>query len=199
MFVIGLTGGIGTGKSTVAKLFQQRGAAVIDADQLAREVVRPGRPALDEIVERFGKDVLTRDGQLDRARLAEVVFNDPDARKDLEQIVHPRVREMLLDQLERLKQQGSTPVVIYDVPLLFEAGSSLPMVDKIVVVYAPRDVQKKRLVENRGFDPGEAERRINAQMPTEGKAARADYVIDNSGDLAATEQQVDQLWKEWTG
>lgn len=188
---------MGTGKSTVARLFADMGAQVIDADQLAREVVMAGSIALKEIQDRFGSEVLDDRGELDRSRLAEIIFQDQTAKADLERIVHPRVREKLRNRLEHIKRMGNSPVVIYESPLLYEAGDSLPMVRKVAVVYAPRDVQKERLMRKRGYSEEEAERRINAQMPTEGKAAKADYVIDNSGDLEETTKQVQRLWKEW--
>lgn len=199
MLLIGLTGGIGTGKSTVARMLAEKGARIISADALAREVVAKGEPALQLIAERFGPEVITPDGELDRARLARIVFSDAEARADLERIVHPRVRERLEAQIKALKAEGSASVVVYDAPLLYETGASLPMLSTVVVVYAPKEVQKRRLIEDRGMTPEEAERRIAAQLPTEGKARRADYVIDNSGDLAETRRQVDRLWEAWTG
>lgn len=196
MLIIGLTGGVATGKSTVARRLRELGVPVIDADQLAREVVEPGEPALEEIRERFGPEVFDGTGRLDRARLAAIVFRDEKARKDLEAIVHPRVRSRMRAMIEELKQKGE-PVVVCDIPLLFETGVGLDWVDQTVVVYAPREVQKGRLIARNGITPEEAERRIAAQLPICEKARRADVVIDNSGSLEETFRQVDRLWKEW--
>lgn len=196
MLLIGLTGGVATGKSTVVRRLKELGAAVIDADQLAREVVEPGEPALEEIRQRFGPEVIGEDGQLDRARLARIVFEDEEARKALEAIVHPRIRSRMRAKIEEFKAQGE-PVVVCDIPLLFETGVALDWVDRTVVVYAPKEVQLQRLMARNGLTLEEAERRIAAQMPTEEKARRADAVIDNSRGLEETFRQVDALWKEW--
>jgi len=196
VLLIGLTGGVATGKSTVVRRLKELGAAVIDADQLAREVVEPGEPALEEIRQRFGPEVIGEDGQLDRARLARIVFEDEEARKALEAIVHPRIRSRMRAKIEEFKAQGE-PVVVCDIPLLFETGVALDWVDRTVVVYAPKEVQLQRLMARNGLTLEEAERRIAAQMPTEEKARRADAVIDNSRGLDETFRQVDALWKEW--
>lgn len=196
MLVIGLTGGIATGKSTVARRLGELGVPVIDADQLAREVVEPGEPALDEIRERFGPGVIDEHGRLDRAALGSIVFADEGARKALEAIVHPRIRRRMREIVNQLKQDGA-PLVVCDIPLLFETGVGLDWVDRTVVVYAPRHVQRERLMARNGLTPEEAERRIASQLPIEEKARRADVVIDNTGALDQTLRQVDRLWKEW--
>ena len=198
MLIVGLTGGIATGKSTVSRRFAELGAEVIDADLIAREIVEPGEPALAEIQRRFGPGVIDASGRLDRAALAEIIFRDENARKALEAIIHPRVRGRMRSRIERVKQEGRAPVVICDIPLLFETQAGLEWVDRTLVVYAPRQVQLQRLMARNGLTEAEAERRIEAQIPVAEKARRADYVIDNSGDLADTIKQVDQLWKEWT-
>lgn len=198
MLIVGLTGGIATGKSTVARRLKELGAEVIDADRIAREVVEPGTPALEEIRVRFGQEVIGPDGRLDRPRLGEIIFRDEKARKDLEAIIHPRVQSEMRSTIERLKEERDTCVIVCDIPLLFETGAGLQWVDRTLVVYAPKEVQRERLIQRNGFDPIEADRRIAAQMPTDEKARRADDVIDNSGDLESTMQQVDRLWKEWT-
>jgi len=196
MLVIGLTGGVATGKSTVARYLRELGVPVIDADQLAREVVEPGEPALEEIRQRFGLGVIDAGGRLDRAALGAIVFRDEQARKDLEAIVHPRIRSRMRAMIEEYRRRGE-PVVVCDIPLLFETGVGLDWVDRTVVVYVPREVQKARLMARNGYTAEEAERRIAAQLPTEEKARRADAVIDNSGDLDQTYRQVHRLWKEW--
>lgn len=197
MLIVGLTGGIATGKSTVARRLQELGAWLIDADRIAREVVEPGEPALEEIRARFGPEVIGPDGRLDRARLGQIVFRDEKAREDLEAIVHPRVRQKMRETIERLRREHDTGVIVCDIPLLFETGVGLEWVDRTVVVYAPIEVQRERLMQRSGLDREEAERRIAAQLPTDEKARRADYVIDNSGDLESTLEQVDRLWEEW--
>lgn len=197
MLIVGLTGGIATGKSTVARRLKELGARLIDADHLAREVVEPGEPAFEEIRARFGPEVIGPDGRIDRARLGEIIFRDEKAREDLESIIHPRVRQRIRTTIERLRQEGDDCVIVCDIPLLFETGAALEWVDRTLVVYAPKEVQRERLIRRSGLDPQEADRRIAAQLPTEEKVRRADDVIDNSGDLENTLQQVDRLWKEW--
>lgn len=198
MLIVGLTGGIATGKSTVSRRFAELGAEVIDADLIAREIVEPGEPALMEIHRLFGPSVIDEEGRLDRAALAEIVFRDAHARKKLEAIIHPRVRGRMRSRVERVKEEGRAPVVICDIPLLFETQVNLDWIDRTLVVYAPPDVQRERLMARNGLSEDEAERRIQAQIPVAEKVRRADYVIDNSGDLVETLKQVDRLWKEWT-
>jgi dephospho-CoA kinase len=183
MRLIGLTGGIASGKSTFAAALRQLGAAVIDADQLARESVRPGSPALAAIRGTFGDAVLGPGGELDRKRMAALVFADPEARSRLEGIVHPAVRRAVREETIRLASAGET-LAFYDVPLLFETGLDRE-VDCVVVVYAPPGLQKARLVARDGVPESEAEARLAAQMPIEEKARRADVLVDNEGDVAA--------------
>ena len=184
MRVVGLTGGIATGKSTFAVALRALGVPVVDADALARAVVAPGTPALAAIVQAFGPDVLDAAGGLDRKRLGARVFSDPDARRRLEAITHPAIRQAMVDETARLAAAGHD-LVFYDAPLLFEVGLDRALA-AVVVVYAPRDVQRARLARRDGLSPAEAEARLAAQLPIEDKAARADAVVDNSieGDLA---------------
>lgn len=193
--IIGLTGGIASGKSTVSKMLQRLGAKVIDADVIARQVVEPGQPAWREIAEHFGAQILLPDRQIDRHRLAEIVFRDERERKTLNHIVHPRVRE----EMERQTQEWTTDhpgaIVIWDVPLLIEGGM-YRRVDKIIVVTVDEQTQLRRLMDRNGYGEAEAKRRMAAQMPLAEKAAYADFIINNSGSLKETCKQVKQIWKE---
>ena len=190
---VGLTGGIASGKSTVARRLVEHGAVHIDADQLARRVVEPGKPALAAIVEEFGPGVLRADGSLDRAKLGEHVFADEAARAKLNAIVHPAVRALSAKLIERAAQEDPDAVVVYDVPLLVEAAVDHPF-DLVVVTSAPRKTQVERLVEQRGFDPLQAQARVDAQVDNTSRLAIADVVIDTDGSLAHTMSQADALW-----
>jgi dephospho-CoA kinase len=191
---IALTGGMGSGKSTVARLLRDRGAIIVDADAIAREVVEPGQPALDEIREAFGPGVIDADGRLDRSRLAEIVFADADALARLNAITHPRIAER---SAELLDGAPAGAVVVYDMPLLVEQGpAALAGWDRIIVVDCPDATRLERLVE-RGLDIEDARRRIAAQATRAERLAIADAVLDNSGDLSALESQLDCLWAEW--
>lgn len=187
--LVGLTGGIATGKSTVAAMFRNLGCPVIDADVLAREVVEPGEPALADIVREFGSGVLAADGRLDRKALGAVVFADAERRRRLEAITHPRIRERLASRLAALAGAGFDGVVIFDAAVIVESGAYRQM-DRLVVVTADAATQRARLRARDGLDEHEARRRIASQMPLAEKAKLADHVIDNSGDRAATEAQV---------
>lgn len=193
--VLGLTGGIATGKSVVAGFFRELGAAVVDADRLAHEVTDPGQPALEEIVRAFGPGVLTADGRLDRAALGRLVFADVGARRRLEAIVHPRVRERLREAVDRLKGAGP-PLIVLEIPLLFETGEELlPLLDRVLVVTAPEAVQLRRLQERNRLSEAEARARMAAQMPLSEKVRRADYVVENGGALEETRRQVVRVWE----
>ncbi|MBE3594107.1 MAG: dephospho-CoA kinase [Candidatus Carbobacillus altaicus] len=193
--IIGLTGGIATGKSTVSRLLQKRGFPVIDADQVARDVVRPGEEALAEIVRVFGEDMLKEDGTLDRKRLGVRIFEDDEARKTLEAILHPRIRARMLEAIQKIETISPYPVIV-DVPLLFETGWDR-LTDANIVVFAPPDVQKKRLMARDQLSEKEAYERIQAQWPLEEKVKRADWVLDNSGDENALAREVERLIEHW--
>ena len=191
MVRVGLTGGIASGKSMVAAELAARGAIIIDADVLAREVVEPGTPALAAILDRFGMRVL-KDGQLDRARLAEIVFADPIARRDLEQIVHPAVRARAAE-LERAASDAA--VVVHVIPLLVETGQREDF-DLVVIVDADHETQIQRLMSRNGFTRAEAESRIAAQASREDRMLAADVVVDNTGNMAQLAERIDALWTE---
>ena len=191
MVRVGLTGGIASGKSAVAAELAARGAIIIDADVLAREVVEPGTPALAAIIDRFGPQLLS-DGQLDRARLAQIVFADPLARRDLERIVHPAVRARAAD-LERAA--GRAAVVVHVIPLLVETGQQEDF-DLVVTVDVDHETQIKRLMARNGYTRAEAESRIAAQASREDRRIAADVVLDNTGSVAQLREQIDALWAE---
>ncbi|MDI6870938.1 MAG: dephospho-CoA kinase [Bacillota bacterium] len=191
---LGLTGGLGSGKSRVAQALQELGAAVIDADQLAREAVAPGTPGYRAVVEAFGREYLAADGSLDRQKLGRLVFADESARRRLEAIIHPEVIRLMRARVEALERAGA-PVVVLEVPLLFEAGLENE-VDKVVVVDAPEEVRVARVAARGSLTAGEARQRLAAQLPLGEKVRRADYVIDNSGRWEETQLQVERLWEE---
>lgn len=192
MFVCGLTGGIAAGKSVVSRRLAERGAAHIDADQLAREVVARGTPGLEAIRQRFGDDVLTPSGELDRPALGALVFSEPAARRDLEAITHPAVRELSRRRMQEAVADDPARVVVYDVPLLVETRGAAEF-DVVVVVHAPREVRLARLVELRGMTPEEAVRRVDAQADDEARLAVADLVVDSSISLEATLTRADEV------
>jgi len=202
MLLVGLTGGIGSGKTEVSRRLAALGAVVVDADVIAREVVEPGTPGLDQIVAAFGPEVLASDGadaRLDRDRLAALVFADPQARARLNAIVHPLVRARTAELVAAAAAADPHAVVVNDVPLLVEAGLARAAgagghYDAIVVVAADPATQRRRLVEQRGMTPADADARIAAQAPLADKLAVADYVVHNDGDLAALDEQVRQVW-----
>lgn len=191
MLTVGLTGGIGSGKSEVSRLLAARGAVVIDADEIAREVVEPGTPGLAELVVVFGSDMLLPDGSLDRAAMGRLVFADAAARDRLNAIVHPRVAERAA---EIMAAAPSDAVVVYDVPLLVE-NSLQSSYDLVVVVDADTDTQVARLADGRGMSADEAHARIAAQASREQRLRVADVVLDNSGSLGDLEQKVAALWE----
>ncbi len=193
MLLVGLTGGIGAGKSTVGRMLAARGAVVVDADELARQAVEPGTPGHARVVERFGERVLAPDGSIDRRALAGIVFADRAARRDLEAIVHPEVARMFAEEAAR--HRGTDRVVVYVAPLLVETGHA-DAFDVLVVVSAPEEQQVERLVRDRGMTPEEVRARIAAQLPGAEKVRRADVVVDNAGSLEELERRVDALWRD---
>jgi len=193
MILIGLTGNIASGKSTVARLLSERGATIIDADVLARRVVEPGMPAFDEIVRRWGKGVVDRDGSLDRDALRRLVFSQHEQLEQLNQIVHPEVVAYRDRLVEEARQRGDR-LVVCDIPLLFERGL-VDQFDRIVLVDAPRPIRLERLMRERGLSETEAMDMMTAQMPAELKRARADYVIDNAGTVRELEERVSEVWQ----
>ena len=192
MLLIGLTGNIGSGKSTVAQLLSERGATIIDADVLARRAVEQGTSAYSAIVERWGTSILAADGLIDRAALRRIVFSEPTELEQLNAIVHPEVERMRITLVELARQRGDR-LVVCDIPLLFERNL-LAGYDRIVLVDAPRPVRLERLVRERGLRETEAMEMIVAQMPAELKRARADFVIDNVGTLTQLDQRVTEVW-----
>jgi dephospho-CoA kinase len=189
--ILGITGGIGSGKSMVANCFARLGAAVVSADALAREVVLPGSPVLQQLIKRFGTEIIDPDGALDRRALAAVIFSDPEARRDLNRIIHPAIGALAERRLRQF--DAASPLVVYEAPLLFEAGAE-GRVDAVLVVRIEPQQQLQRLMTRDGLNETEARNRIEAQMPQVEKLARADYVIDNSGTPEETEAQVMDLF-----
>jgi len=186
--LVGLTGGIASGKSTVASILRRLGAAIVNADELAREVVEPEQDAWKEIIETFGHDILQADKTLDRKKLRTLVFDRPEARKKLEAIIHPRVRALAERRINELKAAGSS-VIVYEVPLLFEGQIHL-WLRPVILVACDMRTQKQRLLERDQLTESEAEKHIAAQMSLEEKRKLADYVIENNGSLAELEEQV---------
>ena len=196
---IGLTGGVASGKSTVASALRTLGAAIVDADAIAREVARPGGPAYRDVVEAFGPSVVRPDGTLDRKALAARVFGDAAARRRLNALTHPHIRRRMVEEAARLAAPGGPPVIVFDIPLLLDTtdGRDLDL-DGIVVVYADPETRVRRMMDRDGLCEEEGRRRLAAQVPLEQKVARADWVVDNSGAAEATRAQVDRLWGTWT-
>jgi dephospho-CoA kinase len=192
MLLVGLTGNIGSGKSTVARMLSERGATIIDADVLARRAVELGTPAYTKIVARWGRAVLSPDGHLDRAALRRVVFADQGQLEELNEIVHPEV-ERLRDRLVEQARARGDRIVVCDIPLLFEKGMA-DRFDRILLVDAPRPIRLERLLQDRGLQTTEAMEIIAAQMPAELKRARADHIIENGGTLTQLERRVQDLW-----
>ncbi len=196
MRIIGLTGGIASGKSTVSNMLRELGATVVDTDALARAVVEPGRPAWEEIVAWLGQDVLQADGTLDRRKVADIVFADAAARAKLEGITHPRIGAAAREALAAAERAGAR-VAVLDVPLLYEAGWEA-MADEVWVVYVDEETQRRRLMARDGLTAGQAAARMAAQMSLAEKARRADVVIDNGGSLGETAAQVAAAWRRAT-
>lgn len=192
---VGLTGGIASGKSTVAHRFVELGAFLIDADAIAHRLLEPGGGAYDSIIERFGRGVLDDEGRIVRARLAQLVFGDAQALAELNAIVHPRVRAEARRLFDACAREGLAPIAIYDAALLVETGAHEGL-DRLVVVSCSRETQIRRLHDRDGLPRHEAEKRIDAQAPLDEKVALADYVIDTDGPLAATLEETDSVWAD---
>jgi dephospho-CoA kinase len=195
MLTVGLTGGIGSGKSAAASRLAALGAVVVDSDVIAREVVAPGTQGLQAIVDAFGPDVLASDGSLDRARLAAEVFGDPAARATLNGIVHPLVREQTAAKFAQAEQRDPDAIIVNDVPLLVEGGLQ-SLYEVVVVVDVPVETQLERLTEERGMPEADARARIDAQASREQRLAAANHVIDNRGDLHDLDHEVARVWEQ---
>lgn len=193
--VIGLTGSIASGKSTVSRMFDEWEIPVIDADQISRDVVRPGEPAYEDIVHVFGKDVLFKDGTLDRKKLGKVIFSSKERRKELNDIVHPRVREEMIRRRESYKEEDYKAVVL-DIPLLYESGLT-DYVERVLVVAVDEETQLQRLMERDGSSREDARERITSQIPVSRKAEMADAVIDNNGTEEESFRQLRDILHRW--
>jgi dephospho-CoA kinase len=193
VLLVGLTGGIGSGKSTVARLLDRRGAVVIDADQLAREAIAAGTEGFDRVVEAFGTEIVGPDGELDRTALASLVFADPERRASLEAIVHPEVARRFTERLDPYRDTDR--VVVYVTPLLVELGLA-PAFDLVIVVTASPHLRVSRVASDRGLDPEDVRRRMAAQATDERRMEVADVLLDNDGTLAELEAQVERLWPD---
>ena len=195
MLVIGLTGGIATGKSTVATIFKKAGAVIIDADQIARELVKKGQPAHRAIVEKFGKNVLLPDGEINRSALGDIIFNDPHKKDLLNKIVHPYVRREQERQLKQIEKANPNTLVILDIPLLLESEMYKDLSD-VVVVYAPEHIQIQRLMQRDNIPRADALARVRSQMPIEEKKDKATIVIDNSSSRENTRKQTLKIFQQ---
>ncbi|WP_134699912.1 dephospho-CoA kinase [Ammoniphilus sp. YIM 78166] len=190
--IIGLTGGIASGKSTVASMFKELGCVIIDADKVARDVVKPGQEGLEAVVHRFGPQILTQEGELDRKALGAIIFHNEEKRKELNSILHPLIRK----QMQREKEealQANPPLIIMDIPLLFESQLE-QTVEAVIVVYVPPNQQLERLMQRDQISREEARRKMDSQMPIDEKKKRADFIIENSGSLAETRTQVEAIF-----
>lgn len=190
--LIGLTGGIGSGKTTVSSELAARGAVVVDADLIARQVVEPGGRAFDAVVERFGQGVVAPDGGLDRGAVAKIVFSDEDARASLNAITHPAIRQVMAEQAAQALGRGDT--VVLDIPLLDSSARARFGLDAVVVVDAPVEVAVARLVGQRGFDEADARARVAAQITRQERCSLADFVVDNGGNREQLGEEIDRLW-----
>ena len=193
MVIIGLTGGIGTGKSTVAKILRELGAKILDADQVARKIVEPGQPALNEIVKHFGKKVLTSKGELNRPYLAQLIFNDPEKREVLNQITHPAIGDYLVKKIERLKKAEPNSVIVLEIPLLIEAGME-QMVDKIWITEVDEKLQLERVMKRDGLTYEDAVRRIESQISSEERKSYGDAIFDTGKNLEELKEDIIREW-----
>lgn len=194
--IIGLTGGIASGKSTVSSMFNDFNIPVIDADQIARDVVRPGEEAYEKIIAQFGSNIVRPDRTLDRKKLGSIVFADNKRRQQLNNIVHPAIRQKMLQQRDEYVRDGKSSVVL-DIPLLFES-KLMHYVDKIIVVYVDENIQLKRLIDRDKLTDQEAKQRINSQVPLKEKVEQADATIDNNGTIKQTAAQLKEILTSWS-
>lgn len=195
MKVIGLTGNIASGKSLVASMFETLGAKVIDFDDIARKIVEPGEPAWNEIVDTFGRGILNPDDSINRKALGDVIFNDNQKRKILNEITHPKIVLYTRENVEKYRNEN-VEIVIIEAALIVERGGLNDLIEKLILVTSDEESQIERLATRNGFSREEAISRINSQMPTEEKVKYADYLIDNSGTQEETQKQVNNLWSE---
>jgi dephospho-CoA kinase len=195
MLIVGLTGGVASGKTAVSQVLKEEGAYIIDADQIARELVQPHKPAWNELIRAFGKEILQEDGFIHRKKLADKVFADPKKRKLLNQILHPRIKEEMDRRTKEIGQKDPEAIVVIDAPLIVELGDHREM-DKLIVVASTQTQQIERLKERDGIGPGEALRILSSQMPVEEKVNLADFVIRNEGSLEETKKRAKEVFKE---
>jgi dephospho-CoA kinase len=195
MLIIGLTGGVASGKSIISKVLKEEGAYLIDTDQIARELVEPETPTWKELVRVFGKEILQEDGSIHRKKLASKVFSDPEQKSLLDQIIHPRIKEEIDRHLERIARKDPEAIVIIDAPLLVEIGNHREM-DKVIVVTSTEKQQIERLREREGINQKGAQRIIASQMPTQEKVKVADFVIQNEGSLEEVERKAKEVFQE---
>lgn len=193
--IIGLTGGIASGKSTVANMLRKLQFPIVDADEVARQVVEPGKPALKEIIAAFGDDIVQENGEMNRQKLGNIIFNDEEKRRTLNGIIHPAIRQEMMRQREEWLHNGAETVIM-DIPLLFE-GNQKHTVDRILVVTVDEAIQLERLMNRNGFTEEEARARISSQLPLSEKVEGADGVIFNNGTIENTEQQLEKILREW--
>lgn len=192
--VIGITGGIATGKSTVMQMFRALGASILSADEVARDVLASGMPAFDDVLHRFGSEILNSDGEIDRTVLGKIVFDSPDALSDLNSIAHPRIIAILEERIGEFRNSSDASVLVVEIPLLYECNLQY-LVNKVVAVVAEQEAQLFRL-KTRGFSDEQAKRRVAAQMPVAEKADLADWVIWTDGSMEDTRRQTEQIWAE---
>jgi dephospho-CoA kinase len=197
MMIIGLTGNIASGKTEVAKIFEELGAKIIDADEIAREVVEPGEAAWQEIVEEFGSDILNSDGSINRKKLGGIIFNDHRKREQLNRITHPRIMTKIKETIDNYKKQNAK-LVIVEAALIVEKGGLLSLIDGLIVVSTDEETQIKRIMTRDGLQRDEALSRIESQMPISEKTKHATYIIDNSESLEETRKQVEEVWEKIT-
>jgi len=195
MKIIGLTGNIACGKSTVAAIFKELGATLIDADKVARDIVGKDKPALGKIINHFGNEILNKDGTLNREKLGRKVFNDKNQRQRLNDITHPEIFKEINNLIEKYRSEGKR-IVIIEAALIIEREKLKKIIDKLIVVSTSKDIQIKRLKDRDGFSKEQALSRINSQIPTEEKIKHADYVIHNDSDISNIKNQVETIWKD---